>query len=110
MPITAPQAETFVRSYYDAVSAGNYEISWSRLAPEFQSGKAQSYEYYVGFWDDNDIEVGDVELVDSDGDRAIVNVELRWNGNTTAVTDQFTLRPGENGELLIASQDSLGSG
>lgn len=104
--ITAPEAETFVRSYYDAVKAGNYETSWSQLAPEFQRGKARSYEYYVGFWNDNDIEVGDIDLVAADQDRAVVNVELRWNGNTTAVTDQFTLRPDENGALLIASQNT----
>ena len=105
---TAQEAETFVRSYYDSVAAGNYEASWSQLAPEFQRGKALSYEYYVGFWNDNDIEVGDVDLIDADEDRAIVNVELRWNGSTTAVTEQFTLRPGKNGELLIASQDTVG--
>lgn len=97
-----------MRSYYDAVAVGNYEVSWSQLAPEFQRGKALSYEYYVGFWNDNDIEVGDVDLIDADEDRAIVNVELRWNGSTTAVTEQFTLRPGKNGELLIASQDTVG--
>ncbi len=107
---TAPEAETFVRSYYDAVAAANYETSWSLLAPEFQRGKARSYEYYVGFWNDNDIEVGDVDLVDANQNRAIVNVELRWNGSTTSVTDQFTLRPGDNGELLIAGQDTVGGG
>jgi len=106
---TAQEAETFVRSYYDSVAARNYEVSWSQLAPEFQSGKALSYEYYVGFWNDNNIEVGDVDLVDANEDRAIVNVELRWNGSTTAGTDQFTLRPGEDGKLLIASQDTVGN-
>ncbi len=98
-----------MRSYYDSVAARNYEVSWSQLAPEFQSGKALSYEYYVGFWNDNNIEVGDVDLVDANEDRAIVNVELRWNGSTTAGTDQFTLRPGEDGKLLIASQDTVGN-
>ena len=106
--ITAQEAETFVRAYYDAVAAGNYETSWSQLAPEFQRGMAQSYDYYVGFWDDNDIEVGDVELVDTDQDQAIVHVELRWNGSTTADINQFTLRPDEAGAILIASQNTLG--
>ena len=69
---------------------------------------AQSYDYYVGFWDDNDIEVGDVELVDTDQDQAIVHVELRWNGSTTAGINQFTLRPDEAGAILIASQNTLG--
>jgi hypothetical protein len=56
---------------------------------------AQSSGYYVGFWNDNDIEVGDVERVDTDKDEAIVHVELRWNGSTTAEINQFTLRPDE---------------
>ena len=106
--ITAQEAETFLRAYYDAVAAGNYQTSWSQLAPEFQRGMAQSYDYYVGFWNDNDIEVGDVELVDTDQHQAIVHVELRWNGSTTAEINQFTLRPDEAGDLLIASQSTLG--
>ncbi len=105
---TAEEAETFVRSYYDAVAARNYETSWSQLAPEFQRGMARSYDYYVGFWNENDIEVGQVELVDVDQDRAVVQVELRWNGNATTELNQFTLRPDENGDLLIASQSSSG--
>ena len=65
---------------------------------------ARSYDYYTEFWNDNDIAVGDVELVDADQDRVIVSVELRWNGNSTAETNQFTLRPDDNGDLLISSQ------
>ena len=108
--MTAEEAETYVRSYYDAVRAGNYEVSWSRLTPEFQRGKAVSYEYYVGFWNDNDVEVGDVDLVDANHDHVILNVVLRWNDNATAVTEQFTLRPGEDGELLIASERTIDDG
>jgi hypothetical protein len=108
--MTAGEAETYVRSYYDAVGVGNYEMTWSQLTPEFQRGKAVSYEYYVGFWNDNDVEVGDVDLVDANHDHVIVNVALRWNDNATAVTEQFTLRPGDDGELLIASQRTIEDG
>ena len=105
--VTQPQAEAFIGSYYDAVAAGDYDTSWSQLAPEFQRGKARSYEYYVDFWNDNDIEVGTVHLVDADGEQAIVNVELRWTGSSTAVIDQFTLRPDEDGRPLIAAQTTV---
>ncbi|CAN5882209.1 hypothetical protein BH24ACT6_BH24ACT6_09320 [soil metagenome] len=105
--VTAPQAETFVRSYYDTVAAGDYEAAWPQLTPEFQQGKAQSYEYYTGFWTDNDVEVGTVEFVEATEDRALVNVELRFNGSDTATTEQFTLRRAD-GELLIAEQNTLG--
>ena len=108
--VTDSQAEAFIRSYYDAVASGDYESSWSQLAPEFQRGKARSYEYYVDFWNDNDIEVGTVHLVDTDGEQTIVNVELRWNGSSTAVSDQFTLRPDEDGRLLIAGQTTVDGG
>ena len=106
--ITESQAEAFLHAYFDAVASGSYERSWSQLAPEFQRGKARSYDYYVGFWNDNDVEVGDVRLVDATADRAVVNVDLRWNGNDTPVTDQFTLRVGDDGELIIAEQDTIG--
>jgi serine/threonine protein kinase len=108
--MTAEEAETYVRSYYDVVRVGNYGVSWSQLTPEFQRGKAVSYEYYVGFWNDNDVEVGDVDLVDANHEHVIVNVALRWNDSATAVTEQFVLRPGEDGELLIASQRSIDDG
>jgi hypothetical protein len=108
--VTESQARAFIRSYYDAVAAGDYDTSWSQLAPEFQRGKARSFEYYVDFWNDNDIAVGTVHLVDADDERAIVNVELRWNGSSTAGVDQFTLRPDEDGRLLIAGQTSLDGG
>jgi hypothetical protein len=108
--VTESQAGAFIRSYYDAVAAGDYDESWSELAPEFQRGKARSFEYYVDFWNDNDIAVGTVHLVDADEEQAIVNVELRWNGSSTGGVDQFTLRPDEHGRLLIAGQTSLDGG
>jgi len=104
---TQPQAEAFVRDYYDLVAAGDYSRSWGQLAPEFQRGKARSYDYYVDFWNTNDVEVGDVQLVEADRDRAVVRAELRWNGARRAVLEEFTLRPGDNGELLIARQETV---
>ena len=105
--VTPARAESFVRDYFDAVAAGDYACSWSQLTPEFQHGKARSYEYYVGFWDDNDIAVDDVELVDADPSKAIVDVVLRWNGSSDATTDRFELRRGPDGQLLIARQDTI---
>ena len=96
-----------MRAYYDAVAVGNYEQSWSQLTPEFQRGKARSYNYYVEFWDNNDIQVDNVVVVDVDPHRTIVDVELRWNGSSNTITDRFELRPGPNGRLLIASQDTI---
>jgi serine/threonine protein kinase len=106
--ITESQAGTFLHGYFDAVASGSYEQSWSQLAPEFQRGKARSYDYYVGFWNDNDVEIRDVELVDATEGWAIVNVDLLWNGNSNPVTDQFTLRVGGDRELLIAEQTTVG--
>ena len=97
-----------MRSYYDDVAAGDYARSWAQLTPEFQRGKARSYEYYVEFWDDNDIAVDAVELVDADPSRAVVHVALRWNGGSEQVTDRFELRRGPDGHLLIARQDNVG--
>jgi tRNA A-37 threonylcarbamoyl transferase component Bud32 len=108
--VTENQAEAFIGSYFDAVTARDYETTWSQLAPEFQRGKARSYEYYVDFWNHNDIEVRTVHLVDADEEQAIVNVELRWNSSPTVVLDQFTLRPDEDGRLLIAGQTTLDGG
>ena len=107
MLLTATEAETHLRSYSDAVAAGDYDRTWAQLAPEFQTGTARSFDYYVGFWEENDLEVGDVELVEADAEQAVVNAELRWNGSADAVISQFTLRPDVEGTLLIAEQETI---
>ena len=59
-------------------------------------------------WDDNDIAIGPVELVSSDATGAVVHVDLRWNGSGPWLTDEFVLRRGSGGELLIAAQRQVG--
>jgi len=48
-----------------------------------------------------------VELVRADAEQAVVNAELRWNGSADAVVSQFTLRPGGDGTILIAEQQTI---
>jgi len=105
--ISGADVETFLRQYYDEVAASEYETSWSQLAPEFQRGKAQSYEYYAGFWDRNDVTVGDIDVIESNEDGAIAVMDLFWNGSSRASAEQFTVRRGDNGKLLIARQTTL---
>jgi serine/threonine protein kinase len=109
-PISSAEADAFIRSYFDAVALGDYPTTWSQLTPDFQRGKARSYENYVSFWDANDAAVGDVVLVDADATEAVVDVQLYWNGSDTPETDRFTLRRGEDGELLIARQTTIDGG
>jgi hypothetical protein len=105
--MTPTEAESFVRGYYDAVATGDYERSWAQLTPDFQQGKARSYDYYVDFWDDNDIAVDDVELVEAGDSRAVLHVTLRWNGSSDTTTDRFELRQGPDGQWQIANQDNV---
>ena len=104
--LSPAEAENLLRDYYAQVAAGDYATSWSQLAPEFQSGKARSFEYYSEFWDENDIEVGEIELVESHAREAIVYVDLRWNDSNSWQTDEFRLRR-DNGEWLIAGQTTV---
>jgi hypothetical protein len=105
--VSQDEAERFIRTYYDEVNAGDYSAAWASLTPEFQRGKARSYDYYVNFWNENDIEIGQVLLVSSDASGAIVHVDLRWNGSGPWLTDEFVLRRGSSGELLIAAQKQV---
>jgi hypothetical protein len=61
----------------------------------------------VEFWDENDVEVSDADFVSSDDDRAIVRLDLRWNGRGPRQTDEFLLRRGDDGQLLIVRQTSV---
>jgi serine/threonine protein kinase len=106
VPVTATAVETFVREYYEAVQAGDYERSWSQLAPQFQRGRARSFEYYVDFWNDNDIDVGDVVTVSVDANTAIVDVELRWTETGDASIQRLELRADAGGQLLIAGEET----
>jgi hypothetical protein len=103
--VSEQEAATFIRTYYDAVSRGEYDTTWGLLSPEFQRGMARSYDYYSDFWNENDAEVGGVEVIQADEDGAVVAVELYWNGSDQAESHQFTLRRGGSGELLIVGQD-----
>jgi serine/threonine-protein kinase PknK len=105
--LTPSAAERYVRTYYADVAAGDYERTWVQLAPEFQRGMAVSFEYYTDFWDDNAVELGAVELVDADADRAVVNAELYWNGSSSPTLEQLLLRRGDDGTILIAEQETV---
>jgi hypothetical protein len=106
---TAEQADAFLRSYYEAIGDGNYELSWSQLTPEFQAGRARSYDYYVEFWNDNDVQLDDVRVISTDANQVVLDADLRWNGSSSVVTNRFTLRPGPDGELLIAREAAPGA-
>ena len=105
--VSQDEAQSFFQTYYDEVNAGEYTSSWARLTPEFQNGMARSFDYYVDFWDENDVEVRGVQLVSSNTIEARVHVDLRWNGRGRAITDEFLLRRSETGELLIASETTV---
>jgi tRNA A-37 threonylcarbamoyl transferase component Bud32 len=99
-------AEAFLGDYYAAVEAGDYETSWAQLTPAFQTGKAQSFEYYTRFWDDNDIQLRKVKLVESTVDEARIRADLRWNGTGRWGTDEFELVR-QDGRWLIDNQTSV---
>ena len=101
-----PSPVDFIRDYYAEVAARDYDASWSQLAPEFQRGKAVSFDYYVGFWNENDVEVGEVAVVRAGERDATLHVDLRWNRSGPWLTDEFALRE-EDGGWLIAAQKTL---
>jgi serine/threonine protein kinase len=115
-PTTAPpaggealskrDAEAFLTDYYAAVEAGDYETTWAQLTPEFQTGKARSYEYYTSFWEANDIELRKVRLIESSDNEARVRADLRWNASGPWITDEFELVQ-VDGRWLIANQQSV---
>jgi hypothetical protein len=99
-------AEAFVTDYYAAVEAGDYETSWAQLTPEFQSGKARSFEYYTSFWEANDIELRKVQLIESSDNEARLRADLRWNASGPWITDEFELLR-QDGRWLIDNQQSV---
>jgi hypothetical protein len=73
-----------VQSYYQAVDANRYDISWPLLSNHFKdlfNCCAPNYNYsgYVNWWDSVDrVELRNVETVSQTGDRAIVYMELHY--------------------------------
>ncbi len=105
--ISPSEAETFIHDYYTSVAARDYLTTWAQLAPEFQQGRAQSYDYYSSFWDSNDVEVGEIRYVAQDGDETLVDVELRWNGRGKFQTNRLALRRGDDASLRIVREVSV---
>jgi hypothetical protein len=104
--LSQAEAEGILRDFYAAVEAGDYETTWRQLSPEFQRGKARSFQYYTSFWDENDIEVGRIELVEATARQAIIDADLRWNGSDSWQTERFTLQS-DGDAWLIAEQTTL---
>jgi hypothetical protein len=103
----AQEVEAFILDYYAHVADGDYEVTWNQLAPEFIEGRELTFDEYVEFWEENDVEVSDADFVSSDEDRAIVRLDLRWNGRGPRQTDEFVLRRSDDGQLLIVRQTSV---
>ena len=74
--------------------------------PSSSAGRARSFEYYVDFWNDNDVDVGDVVMVSVDANMAIVDVELNWTQTGGASIQRLELRADAGGQLLIAGEET----
>jgi hypothetical protein len=111
-PVAAPDrarmAETFLRSYYSAVAARDYQTAWSMLTPEFQANTAGGYHDYTAFWDTVDgVEVRRVDVQPGrDGNPwpVVANLTMRYtrSGRVVDEVDQLTLAPDATGAPLIA--------
>jgi hypothetical protein len=107
-PDRARMAETFLRSYYSAVAAHDYQTSWPMLTPEFQANTAGGYQAYTAFWDTVDgVEVRRVDVQpghDATTWPVVANLTMRYtrDGHTTDEVDQLTLTPDATGAPRIA--------
>ncbi len=104
--LETPDPNRFLRDYYAAVEAAAYDTSWAQLTPDFQSGKARSFEYYTSFWDENDVELKKVKTIESSDGAARVRADLRWNGRGPWTTEEFALVL-QDGRWLIDDQSSV---
>jgi hypothetical protein len=104
----ARMAETFLRSYYSAVAARDYQKAWSMLTPEFQANTAGGYKAYTAFWDTVDgVEVRRVD-VQPEHDHAtwpiVANLTMRYTRGDRTINevDELTLTPDTTGAPRIA--------
>jgi hypothetical protein len=94
----------FLREYYATLDTGAYEAAYAMLAPEFDA--AGSFQDYVGFWRTVDgVEVLAAEdAATGSGWPRRVELTIRYTtgGRTITERDELTVRPGEDGRLLIS--------
>ena len=101
-------AENFLRSYYSAVGARDYQTAWSMLTPEFQANTAGGYNAYTAFWDNVDgVEVRKVDVQPGHDGTAwpvVANLTMRYTrgGRANNEVDQLTLTPDSTGAPRIA--------
>lgn len=83
-----PAPDEAVKTYYQLVSQGRYDLTWSLLTDAFKQKFnccAPNYNYtdYVGWWDSvNYVDFGDVHTVSQTGDQALVYAEIYYIMNT----------------------------
>lgn len=86
VPVLAP--DQAVRSYYQFVSQGRYDVTWQMLTDAFKQKFnccAPNYNYsgYTDWWNSvNTVDFGQVRTVSQTGDRAVVYAELYYVMNS----------------------------
>ena len=104
---TAEQLSAAVTDYY-ALMPGNTDAGWSRLTPDFQSGIAQSREYYNSFWGGvAQVAVSDVTGTPPDTTEATITYTFT-DGSVSVERTSFTL-VSDGGTLKIDNSTVLTS-
>jgi len=109
-------AETFLRTYYAAVGAHDYQRSWPMLSPQFQASTAGGYASYVAFWDRvTVVEVRRVDVQPPSNNATwpiVANLAMRYTvgGRTVDEIDQLTVDRDASGTPLIVGYRVAGPG
>jgi hypothetical protein len=76
--IERPSPAEFIRQHYTLLNQRQYDTTYQRLSSNFQS-KSNGYAEYVNWWDKvARINIGAVQTLDANANKALVNAELQY--------------------------------
>ncbi len=85
---TLESPEELVKQHYTALSNRQYDTTWNRLSPRFQTEVVGDYSKYVDWWNRvSKIQIGSVSLVKGSGQQAVVDTQLQYVMNSGKVVN-----------------------
>jgi serine/threonine protein kinase len=109
-PIAEPEAVAFIVGYYERVAAGDYEVTWESLSPEFRDDRDLSFDDYVAYWERTTLEPRNLRFVPGPGDDQVrIRFDARYDTGARVIdeTDEITLRRRDDGTLTIIEQRTI---
>jgi hypothetical protein len=86
-------AADFIRNHYLSLNNREYSQTWNQLSNQFKNNRSGTYAEYQQWWDSvKEIKIGDVKIVNDNGNNVTLDIELWYYMNTGKIAQDSRSR------------------